>query len=74
VLVPEEDEPWVEEGPYLVRAEPGPGAPVRVRFRTRSRDVVLHHRTRNIEATLEGSAVKSMRSFGAPLTYFPEQP
>ncbi|MET0773445.1 MAG: hypothetical protein ABWZ82_10205, partial [Candidatus Limnocylindrales bacterium] len=71
-LEPDGPDRWVEDDGYLVLSEPLPGVPVRVRLQAVTREVVLHHRTRSIEATLKGSAVKSMRSFGAPLTFFPE--
>jgi hypothetical protein len=73
-LIPEHPEAWVEDGAYLALAAPAPGVPMRVRARAIQREVVLHHRTRDIEVTLDGSAVSAMRSFGAPLTYFAERP
>ena len=71
-LEPGRPDRWVEDDGYLVLAEPGQGFPVRVGLHAITREVVLRHRTRSIETTLQGSAVKTMRSFGAPLTYFPE--
>jgi hypothetical protein len=69
----EPDAGWVDEGAYLVAPALRPGDQVRIPFRAMGREVVLHHRTRSIEATLEGSTVATMRSFGAPLTFFEER-
>jgi hypothetical protein len=72
-LEPDEPGQWIEEERHLVMPRPDPEVPVRVAFHAVEREIVLHHRTRSIEATLVGSAVSSMRSFGAPLTFFAER-
>ena len=57
-------------GGYLLIAEPPVGEPIDIRFPLAEREIVLHHRTRDIRVRLRGDAVAAMENHGADLTYF----
>ena len=57
-------------GSYLLIAEPPVGQGIDIRFPLAEREIVLHHRTRDIRVRLRGDAVAAMENHGADLTYF----
>ena len=57
-------------GGSLLIAEPPVGEPLDIRFPLAEREIVLHHRTRDIRVRLRGDAVAAMENHGADLTYF----
>jgi hypothetical protein len=57
-------------GGYLLIAEPPVGRAIDIRFPLAEREIVLHHRTRDIRVRLRGDAVAAMENHGADLTYF----
>ena len=57
-------------GGSLLIAEPPVGQPIDIRFPLAEREIVLHHRTRDIRVRLRGDAVAAMENHGADLTYF----
>ena len=56
-------------GGYLLIAEPPVGQAIDIRFPLAEREIVLHHRTRDIRVRLRGDAVAAMENHGADLTY-----
>lgn len=60
---------WTGNTAYI----PKPASKQRIvfRFRLPDREIVLHHRTRDIRVRLRGDEVMAMDNFGADLTYFP---
>ncbi len=61
--------PRMDNG-YLFFAQPEIGKPITLHFQLPERHIVLHHRTRNIRARLQGDCVVAMDNFGADLTFF----
>lgn len=57
-------------GCSLLIAEPPVGRAIDIRFPLAEREIVLHHRTRDIRVRLRGDAVAAMENHGADLTYF----
>ena len=57
-------------GGYLLIAEPPVGRAIDIRFPLTEREIVLHHRTRDIRVRLRGDTVAAMENHGADLTYF----
>lgn len=57
-------------GGSLLIAEPPVGRAIDIRFPLAEREIVLHHRTRDIRVRLRGDAVAAMENHGADLTYF----
>jgi hypothetical protein len=55
---------------YLFLAEPPVGAPVTISFPLPERELVLHHRTRDIRVRLRGDQAIAMDNFGADWTFF----
>jgi len=56
---------------YILIAKPALEEPVQVSYPVSESEIVLHHRTREIRARLQGDTVVSMDNFGAELTFFP---
>ena len=56
---------------YILIAEPNLAEPVKITYPASESEIVLHHRTREIRARLQGDTVVSMDNFGAELTFFP---
>ena len=55
---------------YLLIPKPPIDIPIDIRFPLVEREIVLHHRTRNIRVRLKGDSVLAMDNYGADLTYF----
>jgi hypothetical protein len=61
---------WRMENGYLFMPEPPVGKPIGIRYQEVSSEIILKHRTRNIQVRLSGDRVIAMQNFGASLTYF----
>ena len=57
-------------GDYLLIPRPLAGETIRIHFSLAEREIVLHHRTRNVRVRLRGDSVEKMENHGADLTYF----
>lgn len=68
-----DDPPRLHNG-YLVLSQPSINRWLTIRFELSERQIVLSHRTREINVRLRGDAVAAMANFGAELTFFPDLP
>ena len=59
-----------ETNGYLYIARPPLNRPITFEFPLVEREIVLHHRTRQIRVRLRGDEVAAMDNFGADLTFF----
>jgi hypothetical protein len=57
-------------GQYLFTAAPPVGVPLQYHYDLPVREILLHHRTRDIRVRLRGDALVAMDNFGADLTFF----
>jgi hypothetical protein len=57
-------------GAYLFLPDLPVNVPLHVRYELPERQLLLHHRTRDIRVQLRGDAVRAMDNFGADLTFF----
>lgn len=57
-------------GDYRFIAQPPVHVPIRIPYELPTRNLTLHHRTRDIDVTMRGDSVVAMGGFGADLTYF----
>ena len=55
---------------YAFFAKPTVNRPIRIRFPSSEREIILKHKTRDIRVRLRGDAVDAMENFGAELTFF----
>ena len=64
-------EQWRFVSDYLLLPQPPVGKPIDIAFDLPEREIVLHHRLRDIRVRLRGDQVTAMDNVGADLTYFP---
>ena len=65
-----DDDPRWHNG-YLVLSRPAINRWIAIRFEMAEREIVLSHRTREINVHVRGDSVVAMFNFGADLTFFP---
>jgi len=56
---------------YLVVSRPPINRWITIQFQLAERNIVLNHRTRQVQVRLRGDSVAAMSNFGAELTFFP---